>query len=223
VVVAFDNDRAGEYFAWKIAEKVPSVTRVKPSQGKDWNDVLRGIGDGQYQPAVEEWTRIATAIGEPQDYVHRVTELVKDAKAGQPLSQKATDAMLKDVNKYRQIQNNLWTWHLVAKMVGKPEDYLKGIAAHALKFHAPQKPVPLTPEAMVVMGVYYKQYGFYLKALQSRVVEPEKTTFNKLEHNVQYALNVLREKQQPQRPQSEQEQEQEQERLKKQQRQQRGL
>jgi hypothetical protein len=74
---------------------------------------------------------------------------------------------------------------------------------------------------MVVMGVYYKQYGFYLKALQSRGVEPEKTTFNKLEHNVQYALKVLREKQQPQRPQSEQEQEQE--RLKKQQRQQRGL
>jgi len=40
-IIATDNDEAGNSFADKIAEKVDiSTERVKPGQGKDWNDAL---------------------------------------------------------------------------------------------------------------------------------------------------------------------------------------
>jgi hypothetical protein len=47
VVVAFDADQAGEIMAWRIAQELPGVRRMKPSYGKDWNERL--IYDERYK------------------------------------------------------------------------------------------------------------------------------------------------------------------------------
>jgi hypothetical protein len=191
VVVAFDNDRAGEYMAWKIAEKVPGVTRVRPQQGKDWNDVLRGIGDGQYQPGVEEWIRIATAIGKDPKYVERVTEILGEVKAGQPLSQGSISFMRQDIKKYQQIQSKLWTWYQAARVFGKSEAYLKQVVELALKIHAPQKPVPLSPEAIVELNMYIRHYEMYMKASSDIRVNALKLTVEMLDRNIEYRIRHL--------------------------------
>ncbi len=40
VIVAYDHDRAGEEMAWKVAQTLPAVSRMKPALGKDWNEQL---------------------------------------------------------------------------------------------------------------------------------------------------------------------------------------
>ncbi len=40
ILVAYDNDQAGETMAQKVLEKLPGAVRVKPTIGKDWNEQL---------------------------------------------------------------------------------------------------------------------------------------------------------------------------------------
>ncbi|MDJ0647144.1 MAG: DUF3991 and toprim domain-containing protein [Xenococcaceae cyanobacterium MO_188.B19] len=40
ILVAYDNDQAGEIMAQKVLDKLPGAVRVKPTIGKDWNEQL---------------------------------------------------------------------------------------------------------------------------------------------------------------------------------------
>ena len=40
ILVAFDNDKAGEVMAQLVIDKLPGSVRVKPTIGKDWNEQL---------------------------------------------------------------------------------------------------------------------------------------------------------------------------------------
>lgn len=151
VVVGFDADRAGEHMAWKVAQELPGVTRKQPTCGKDWNEQL--LGNNKSNLSVDnpvEWSRIAKALGKPENYINRVTDVVAAFKAGQLLSEKATSAMHYDLNAYKQSLDSLWKWHSKANALGKSSQYLNRISEVALAFNA-DKPTPLSAEAFTAM------------------------------------------------------------------------
>ncbi|MBW4639008.1 MAG: toprim domain-containing protein [Gloeocapsa sp. UFS-A4-WI-NPMV-4B04] len=151
VIVGFDADQAGEQMAWKVAQSLPGVTRLQPNRGKDWNEQL--LGNNKPSVSVDnpvEWSRIAKALGKPENYINRVTDVVTAFKSGQPLSEKATTAMRSDRDAYKQSMDSLWKWHSIANTLGKSSQYLSRIAEVALVFNA-DKPTPLSAEAVATM------------------------------------------------------------------------
>ncbi|NMF84171.1 strawberry notch C-terminal domain-containing protein [Nodosilinea sp. P-1105] len=105
VAAAFDADMAGETMAWRMAQQVPGIERLTPNQGKDWNEVLvnpEGGGNGWQQSRPElgqlwRWHGAAVALGRPEGYLSRITEVARDVAKGQPLSEKAIAAMQRDL------------------------------------------------------------------------------------------------------------------------------
>jgi hypothetical protein len=151
VIVGYDADRAGEQMAWKVAQSLPRVTRLQPNCGKDWNEQLLGNNKSSLSvDSPEEWSRIAKALGKPESYINRVTDVVTAFKAGQPLSEKATTAMHCDRDTYKQSLDSLWNWHSTANTLGKSSQYLSRISEVALAFNA-DKPSPLSAEAVATM------------------------------------------------------------------------
>ncbi|PSR19301.1 hypothetical protein C8255_02775 [filamentous cyanobacterium CCP3] len=106
VAVAFDADVAGELMAWRVAQQVPGIERLTPNQGKDWNEVLvnpEGGGNGwqQGRPELDQlwhWHGAAVALGRPEGYLSRITEVAREVAKGNPLSEKAKAAMQRDLD-----------------------------------------------------------------------------------------------------------------------------
>jgi predicted RNA methylase len=105
VAAAFDADVAGETMAWRVAQQVPKLERLTPDQGKDWNEVLvrpEGMGNSGQQSCAELdqlwcWYGTAVALGRPEGYLSRITEVAREVAKGQPLSEKAIAAMQRDL------------------------------------------------------------------------------------------------------------------------------
>ena len=105
VAAAFDADVAGELMAWRVAQQVPGIERLTPNQGKDWNEVLvhpDGVGNGWQQSRPElaqlwRWQGAAVALGRPEGYLSRITEVAREVVNGNPLSEKARVAMQRDL------------------------------------------------------------------------------------------------------------------------------
>jgi conjugative relaxase-like TrwC/TraI family protein len=144
VVLAHDRDRPGEEMAWRVASTLVRVERIKPAVGKDWNEALILPTDERQNPPSDilQWKRVARALGKSDNYLHRITEVAAQFKAGQSLSEQANKAMQQDFRSYRQIQNDLWQWYWTAQALNKSETYLRRIAEVAQAFNATQ-PTPL--------------------------------------------------------------------------------
>ncbi|MDJ0747427.1 MAG: toprim domain-containing protein, partial [Xenococcaceae cyanobacterium MO_167.B27] len=61
ILVAYDNDQAGEIMAEKVLEKLPGSVRVKPTIGKDWNEQLI---NSQIQDIAQTVQQVLTKYGE---------------------------------------------------------------------------------------------------------------------------------------------------------------
>jgi hypothetical protein len=104
VAAAFDADVAGETMAWRVAQQVPGIERLTPNQGKDWNEVLvnpEGGGNGWQQICPElgqlwRWHGAAVALGRPEGYLSRITEVAREVAKGKALSEKAKTARQRD-------------------------------------------------------------------------------------------------------------------------------
>ncbi|MBE9138840.1 toprim domain-containing protein, partial [Nodosilinea sp. LEGE 07088] len=105
VAAAFDADVAGELMAWRVAQQVPGIERLTPNQGKDWNEVLINPEDmgnlwQQNQPILGQlwrWHGAAVALGRPEGYLSRITEVAREVAKGNPLSGQAIAAMQRDL------------------------------------------------------------------------------------------------------------------------------
>ena len=105
MAAAFDADVAGETMAWRVAQQVPGIERLTPNQGKDWNEVLvnperSGNGWQQSRPELGQlwrWHGAAVALGRPEGYLSRITEVAREVAKGQLLSEKAIAAMQRDL------------------------------------------------------------------------------------------------------------------------------
>jgi hypothetical protein len=104
VAAAFDADVAGELMSWRVAQQVPGIERLTPNQGKDWNEVLvrpEGVGNGWQQSRPElaqlwRWHGAAVALGRPEGYLSRITEVAREFIKGTPLSENAKAALSRD-------------------------------------------------------------------------------------------------------------------------------
>ena len=91
--------------AWRVAQQVPGIERLTPNQGKDWNEVLvrpEGGGNGWQQSRPElgqlwRWHGAAVALGRPEGYLSRITEVAREVAKGNALSEKAIAAMQRDL------------------------------------------------------------------------------------------------------------------------------
>ncbi|MDJ0747460.1 MAG: toprim domain-containing protein [Xenococcaceae cyanobacterium MO_167.B27] len=61
ILVAYDNDQAGEIMAEKVLDKLPGAVRVKPTIGKDWNEQLI---NSQIQDIAQTVQQVLTKYGE---------------------------------------------------------------------------------------------------------------------------------------------------------------
>jgi hypothetical protein len=117
VLVAFDADGAGEKMAWRVAAEVLGVKRMVPAVGKDWNDRLLAEQhpeqvqveqtDRQTYKALWKWYRVAGEVGHQEAYLKRITEVAREVVDGKGLSEKAGQAMAKDLQGISGQQQNL--------------------------------------------------------------------------------------------------------------------
>ena len=149
ILAAHDRDRAGEYLAWSVAKELPEVERVTP-KAKDWNDQLLK-GERLPEPDLQDWKRVAIALGKSSDYVARIEEVTANTTDFSSLSQEAQQALRSDYEADRETTENLWQWHRAAKEQERSEGYLKRISEVALEFHSPNAPVPLAKSATRTM------------------------------------------------------------------------
>jgi DNA primase len=107
VVAAFDDDRAGEEMAWRIAQQLPGVSRMTPAYGKDWNERLVNDGypdqarpselDKQTMRSLWQWHQAAKRLGQSAAYLSRITEVARAVLQGEPLSESAKTTMQRDL------------------------------------------------------------------------------------------------------------------------------
>ncbi|MFM2433161.1 MAG: hypothetical protein RLZZ511_4375, partial [Cyanobacteriota bacterium] len=107
VLVAFDADGAGEKMAWRVAGEVLGVKRMVPVVGKDWNDRLLAEQQPELQQAEQtdrqvfktlwKWYRVAGEVGHQEGYLKRITEVAREVVDGKGLSEKAGQAMNRDL------------------------------------------------------------------------------------------------------------------------------
>ena len=131
VLVAFDSDRTGEAMAWRVAQQLPGVKRLAPAYGKDWNERL--VQDGHPEQATQperdqqglqslwQWHQAARALGKPEKYLHRLTEVAQAFVRGVPLSDQAKAIMQQDLQTV-QVHNGLPSAQLAEGMLpAKPQ------------------------------------------------------------------------------------------------------
>jgi DNA primase len=116
VVAAFDADQAGELMAWRLAQQLPGVERLTPGQGKDWNEklmhpeqsgkVVHPAASQNQMKQLWQWHLAATALGRPEAYLARITEVAKESAKGASLSEKAASAMTRDMAQFAQSLRN---------------------------------------------------------------------------------------------------------------------
>jgi DNA primase len=117
-LVAFDADKAGEKMAWRVAGEVLGVKRMVPAVGKDWNERLLAEQhpkrvqaeqqDRQMFRTLWKWYRVAGEVGHQEAYLKRITEVAQEVVDGKGLSEKAGQAMVKDLRRIEPmpIQNS---------------------------------------------------------------------------------------------------------------------
>jgi len=149
IKVAHDVDRAGELMAWLVASQLPSVTRVIPTIGNDWNQQL--VGSSTAKSDIEDWKAVATALGKPETYINRIAIVTSLAKKNTLLPENAAKSLQQDVLEHKKTSNGLWQWLEAAKALGKPEQYLHRIIDIAKSFHHPTEPTPLSEKAVTAM------------------------------------------------------------------------
>ena len=152
IVVATDNDRAGELLAWKIAEAIPNITRVKPNrQHKDWNDQLRSIAA---DPLVElkNWKIYATAIGKSPELIDRIESILENYQSNEQLEVRDRNAFIEDLIEYQSTQDRLWEWlELINKDPERSIDLKQNIIKAAIDFNSP-RPTEIPPEIKSAMA-----------------------------------------------------------------------
>lgn len=77
----------------------------------------------QSSPSVDtlrHWYRVSRELGKSQQYLNRITEVANQFKAGQPLSEKALNAMQQDFNTHNQIADVVNSAQKVLRVLGKP-------------------------------------------------------------------------------------------------------
>lgn len=98
--------------AWRLAQQMPGIERLAPSQGKDWNESLMYPKRPQESPRCQtdhvllhrlwQWYGAAHALGRQEAYLKRITEVAKESIKGQSLSPKARVAMKADMTRFSQ-------------------------------------------------------------------------------------------------------------------------
>jgi hypothetical protein len=82
------------------------VKRMVPAVGKDWNDRLLAEQnptsqveqpDRQMFKALWKWYRVAGEVGHQESYRKRITEVAREVADGKGLSEKAAEAIAKDL------------------------------------------------------------------------------------------------------------------------------
>ncbi len=144
IILALDGDRPGEEMSWRIAKLLPSVLRLRPLLGKDWNEQL--LGSRRYLPVKEDWLMFAKALDRDELTQQRIVRLLEQ----KVLSTPEREMFLLDWKAYRKRQNQLWQWYLKAQIANKSAGYLQRIADIALAFNQ-QQPLPLSERAIEVM------------------------------------------------------------------------
>jgi hypothetical protein len=114
VMAAFDADAAGEVIAWRIAQELPGVQRLRPAYGKDWNERLMLDGhpervtppawDKQATRILWKWYQTAYELGRSENYLKRITEVARAVVRGQALSERARAAMQQDFQALRKLE-----------------------------------------------------------------------------------------------------------------------
>ena len=135
--------------AWLVASQLPSVTRVTPTIGDDWNQQL--VGDRTTKSNIEDWKTVATALGKPETYINRIAVVTSVAKKNIPMPENAAKSWQQDVSEHKKVSNDLWQWLEAAKALGKSEQYLHRIIDIASSFHHPTAPKPLSEKAVAAM------------------------------------------------------------------------
>ncbi|NEP17563.1 MAG: DUF3991 domain-containing protein [Leptolyngbya sp. SIO4C1] len=117
VIAAFDADTAGESMAWRIAEQLPGIRRLKPAYGKDWNERLihRRQPEQARQTNLDktqlrrlwQWHQVARLLRRSDNYLSRITEVARNVAKGEPLSEQAQAAMQQDLATAQQRLNRL--------------------------------------------------------------------------------------------------------------------
>ncbi|WP_141242182.1 strawberry notch C-terminal domain-containing protein [Leptolyngbya sp. BC1307] len=102
VVIGFDADQSGELMAWRVARQLPSVERLYPHTGKDWNEQLMGAGQpthpDQQLAELWQWYAAACSVARSEQYLNRIGEVATAFIKGNPLSVQAKAAMKQDFN-----------------------------------------------------------------------------------------------------------------------------
>ena len=107
VVAAFDSDQAGELMAWRTAQALSGLKRLRPTAEKDWNSQLQSGRPIHLQPSHDakfktfrslwQWYSVAITLGKSAAYLYRITEVAQEVVKGGGLSAKAHQAMLADL------------------------------------------------------------------------------------------------------------------------------
>ena len=144
LILALDGDRPGEEMSWRIAKLLPSILRLRPLLGKDWNEQL--LGNRCYVPVKEDWLMFAKALNKDELTQQRINRLVEQTT----FSTAEREMFLLDWKAYRKRQNQLWQWYRQARMNDKSAGYLQRIVELAISFNQ-QQPIPLSERAIEVM------------------------------------------------------------------------
>jgi hypothetical protein len=90
---------------------------------------------------VESWSRVAKALSKPDDYQARVTQVIADYRAGQPLPANAEAALNQALAQYQQTLTTVKEWYRLSKQQGAPQNYLERIQNVGESFKQGQ-PIP---------------------------------------------------------------------------------
>jgi DNA primase len=130
-MAAFDADQAGELMAWRLAQQLPGVKRLIPDQSKDWNEQLINSGELKHQSQTNtrdplmhrlwEWHWAATALGRPEGYLNRITEVAREIVKGTELSEKAKLVMQQDLESAAKSPSLLQTGLCAPVRICKPK------------------------------------------------------------------------------------------------------
>ena len=197
IIVATDNDRAGELLAWKIAEQIPSITRVKPEpEYKDWNDQLRNLA-AQELAQIKNWNQIAAAVGKSESQREQIDRIVAPYENSQQLSSEDEAVFIKDSDRYRSIQNDLWKWLKTANRLNFSDEYKAKLIESAIGFNKPQ-PIPLTEEIHSLMKSdlkynYVRQQADYSTIYQETAANLDSAeSFNSRQQDLAIAMRLMR-------------------------------
>lgn len=108
-----------------------------------------------------QWFKVVKDLGRTEKYQERVTEVTQTHQAGEPLSDKAREAMARDFQAHGQLRQ-LRSWYHCAGALGKSEDHLRRITETGIRFKAGN---PLSETAVSLMHEDLEEYANTLGTL----------------------------------------------------------